>query len=115
MSTPGYPSVPYRIGFSISPQSSATRVRVAANGRAYTQSLGVYDDSTMQITHPFVTETQLAELRAHWDSTKAEEFSFTDAAGRDWMARYAGKPVEQHEVNSYWSVTVTLLMRRLDQ
>lgn len=115
MSTPGYPNIDYQIGFSITPQSASTRVRIAPNGRAHVQHLGVYDDSTLQIVHPFITEDEMAELRAHWDVTKSDEFSFTDAAGRDWMARYQSKPVEKHEVVHYWSVTVTLLLRRLDQ
>ena len=115
MSTPGYPTIGYDIGFSIAPQSPSARVRVAANGRAHVQHLGEYDDSVIELVHSLITETQLAELRSHWDTTRADEFRFTDAAGRDWLAQYAGKPVESHEVNRYWSVSVRLLLRRIDQ
>jgi len=115
MSTPGYPSVDYEQGFTIAPQSAAARVRLAANGRAHVQHLGEYDDSVIDLVHPVVTEAQLAELRAHWDNTKDAAFLFTDAAGRDWLAEYASKPIEQHRFIRIWSVTVRLLLRRLDQ
>ena len=90
-------------------------MRVAANGRAHVQHLGSYDDSQVQLVHPYITEAQLWELRQFWDTSRADEFYWSDSSGQTWLAQYASRPVEKHEVNSYWSVTVRLLLRRADQ
>ena len=110
-----YPDIGYSIGFTIAPSGSAARTRTAPNGRMHVQHLGVYDDSTVELTHPLISEDDMASLRAFWDHNRDQEFYFIDHAGRAWFAQFSGKPIEQHNVHHYWTVTARLILRRADQ
>jgi hypothetical protein len=115
MSTPSYPSIGYSIGHVFEPVSQSARMRVASNGRAHVQHIGVYDDVTVSLLHPLIQEDDVQSLIYFWDHNKSSQFIFVDHKDRGWYAQFAGQPTVEHVVNHYWNVTVTLILHRMDQ
>ena len=114
MSESIYPSIPYREGISLAPTQQSLRYRIAPSGKIFAQNLAVFDTRQIDLIHPGGQEV-IDELEAHWETNQGNEFLFTDANGRDWMARYLSAPKLQHVQYKFWNVVVSLLLRRLDQ
>ena len=115
MSTPGYPNICYSFGGSNQPVSDSLRVRIAANGRTFVQSLSDYDACDRELEHFAIESTEKDELLAFWDANRAQAFIWTDETGLVWSARFRSRPVVTHIAGTRYTVVSRLLLSRIDQ
>jgi len=113
MSRPLYPLTGYQ-EVSVAPSSNVI-VRRAQNGRIITNEVGEFSDTTVEISHPFISLSEANDIYNFWAETKQTDFEFNDQLRGVWVCSWLGEPLIIHERGAYFTVNCRFVRRSMEQ